>query len=365
MKKLDVIRKKYRLRAVKANWLNELKRQTRTYASTSKGSSHKTGDRREKIIAPPIISIYDFNATKSDAFVQTMAFLDNIKKRFKLANCYIDFSGTVSVTAAAIVVVYAAIEQAGVGRLGKADIIWSKSFRINVLLRQSNVPKLIRGYKVSYDLTSVNHMPVVSSVGNTMMDEIVDFIQNRIYENMSDETEHAYGDAVSETINNVGFHAYPERDVSQRKWWLMCHTQGKKLYLAIYDTGVGIPRTVIERRWFMDSFKFSYPQAFRDLIAENPGKEKTLLTSIIPSRIKDSELIGMSMRGDVSRTREEKHGQGSKSILALVEETAEGLLWVFSNGGVYRFDQAVKKPEMYDLPMSFPGTLVQWNIELP
>ncbi|RYF50342.1 MAG: hypothetical protein EOO38_05890 [Cytophagaceae bacterium] len=90
-----------------------------------------------------------------------------------------------------------------------------------------------------------------------------------------------------------------------------------------------------------------------------------LLTSIIPSRIKDAELIGMSMRGDVSRTREEKHGQGSKSILALVEETAEGLLWVFSNGGVYRFDQAVKKPEMYDLPMSFPGTLVQWNIELP
>ncbi|WP_296310263.1 hypothetical protein, partial [Pseudomonas sp.] len=87
MKKLDVIRKKYRLRAVKANWLNELKRQTRTYALTSKGASRKTGDRREKIIAPPIISIYDFNATKSDAFVRTMAFLDTIKKRFKLANC--------------------------------------------------------------------------------------------------------------------------------------------------------------------------------------------------------------------------------------------------------------------------------------
>lgn len=100
-------------------------------------------------------------------------------------------------------------------------------------------------------------------------------------------------------------------------------------------------------------------------MAENPGKSSHLLSRIAPARITDSELIGMSMMGDVSGTKKDKRGQGSKSILKLVEETSGGLLWVFSNNGVYKFDQAVKKPKMYALPMQFPGTLVQWNIELP
>lgn len=366
MKKRDVAREKYRLRAGLARWLNDLNRKSRDYESTSQNAHHKNSERREKIIAPPIISIYDFNAEKTDAFKKTLEFLDVIKRKFRLKNCYVDFSETLSVTAAAIVVVYAAIEQAGIGRSGKSDIIWSKkSERINRLLRQSNLPKLIRGYKITYDLDSARHMPIVSSVSNNMMEDIVDFIQNRIYTDMSADTEHVYGDAVSETINNVGLHAYPGSDLEERKWWLMCHTIGKQLYLAIYDTGVGIPKTVVERRWFMEAFEFNYPQAFRDLLAENPGKERHLLSRFVPARISDSELIGMSMRGDVSGTKKEKHGQGSKSILALVEDTSEGLLWVFSNGGLYKFDQALKKPEMYQLPMSFPGTLVQWNIELP
>jgi hypothetical protein len=343
---------------------NELGRKFRVYGSTGK-SKKPSNDRRVKIFAPPIISIYDFNAERSDAFKQTLLFLADIENNYRVKNCFVDFSETVSVTAAAIVVVYAAIERAGAKRKGKAEIIWSKSERVNRQLRLSNVSRLIRGHKISYALDSVSHMPIVSSVGGKMSDVIVDFIQNRVYTDMSADTEHIYGDAVSETINNVGLHAYPGSHVDDRKWWLMCHTVGKKLYLAIYDTGVGIPKTVVERRWFMEAFEFTYPQAFRDTISECPGKETHLLSRIIPARITDCELIAMSMKGDVSGTKKEKHGQGSKSILALVEETSGGLLWVFSNNGVYKFDQAKKKPEIYPLPFSFPGTLVQWNIELP
>ncbi|MDI3399623.1 hypothetical protein QLG12_15525 [Pseudomonas sp. V88_4] len=367
MKKLGIDKDRSRHRAGIARWMNEQARKFRVYGnvSNSQGSRGHSKDRRIKIYAPPIISIYDFNAERSDAFKRTMRFLTDIKKDFKNKNCFVDFSETVTVTAAAIIVVYAAIEQAGIGRKGKAEIIWSKSERVNRQLRLSNLSRLIRGHKISYALDSVSHMPIVSSVGGEMSDNVVDFIQNRIYTDMSAKVEHKYGDAVSETINNVGSHAYPQSNDEEKKWWLICHTMGKKLYLAIYDTGVGIPKTVVERRWFMEAFKFTYPQAFQEMMAENPGKETHLLTRLIPARISDHELIGMSMKGDVSGTKKEKRGQGSKSILALVEETSGGLLWVFSNNGVYRFDQVIKKPEIYSLPMSFPGTLVQWNIELP
>lgn len=367
LKKSSLDKDKTHHRAGLSRWQNEQGRKHRLYGAVNspKQGRRSSRDRRVKIVAPPIISIYDFSAERTDAYKRTMQFLIDIKRDFRSQNCFVDFSDTVSVTAAAIVVVYAAIEQAGVGRKGKAEIIWSKSDRINRQLRLSNVSRLIRGHKITYALDSVGHMPIVSSVGGNMSDDIVDFIQNRIYKDMNANTEHVYGDAVSETINNVGSHAYPENSACERKWWLMCHTIGKKLYLAIYDTGVGIPKTVIERRWFLESFKFTYPQAFKDIMAENPGKETHLLSGIIPARISDCELIGMSMRGDVSGTKKDKRGQGSKSILALVEKTTGGLLWVFSNNGVYRFDQVVNKPEVYPLPMQFPGTLVQWNIELP
>ncbi|MCR8932834.1 MULTISPECIES: hypothetical protein [unclassified Pseudomonas] len=285
--------------------MNEQDRKFRVYGAVSvstSGRAHNSG-RRAKITAPPIISIYDFSAQRSDAFKRTMQFLTDIKKYYRSKNCFVDFSDTVTVTAAAIVVVYAAIEQAGIGRKGKAEIIWSKSDRVNRQLRLSNLSRLIRGHKISYALDSVSHMPIVSSVGGEMSDNVVDFIQNRIYTDMSAKIEHRYGDAVSETINNVGSHAYPLSNDDEKKWWLICHTMGKKLYLAIYDTGVGIPKTVIERRWFMEAFKFTYPQAFKEMLAENPGKEAHLLTRIIPARISDHELIGMSMKGDVSGTK--------------------------------------------------------------
>jgi hypothetical protein len=368
LKKTALDKDRSQHRAGMARWMNEQGRKYRVYGAvgiSKKGRRGVSGYRRVKIFAPSMISIYDFNAERSDAYNRTMQFLADIKKSFRQTNCFVDFSETVSVTAAAIIVVYAAIEQAGEGRKGKAEIIWSKSERVNRQLRLSNVSRLIRGHKISYALDSVSHMPIVSSVGGKMSDDIVDFIQNRIYADMSADTEHAYGDAVSETINNVGSHAYPQSEDSEKKWWLICHTNGKQLYLAIYDTGVGIPKTVIERRWFLESFKFFYPQVFKDLMAENPGKSSHLLSRIAPARVTDSELIGMSMMGDVSGTKKDKRGQGSKSILKLVEETSGGLLWVFSNNGVYKFDQAVKKPKMYALPMQFPGTLVQWNIELP
>jgi hypothetical protein len=348
-----------------SRWANEVNRRNRVYDPRRHESTKRIGA-RDVIVAPQQISIYQFKAD-SDKYSPTLRFLREIERRFMVKDCYVDFSETTQVTAAAMVVVYAALDLARRNRTGKADVIWSKkSAHVNTALRDNNVHKLIRGYEIKYALDSVTTMPIVSSVGSEQMEEIVDFIQKRIYkEQMSPDTEHAYGDAVSETINNVRLHAYPELDPSERRWWLTCMTMGKMLYLAIYDNGVGIPRTVVDRPWFLASMKSTHPDAYGELIKLIPGFEKTGWSAYVPRIIPDEKLIYLSMQGDVSGTKKDKHGQGSKSIMALVSETAGGKLWVFSNKGLYTFNQADMTTGLSKLPVSFPGTLVQWNIELP
>lgn len=364
LKKISTERNLYRVRAGRARWLNEVSRVSKTYKrGNSVISKKKSG--RDLIVAPKNISIYDFGG-KTHGYNETMVFLSDIKKRFMVADCFVDFSNTSYVTAAALVVVYAAIDDARVGRSGKAEIIWSnKSARVNSILRVNNLHRIIKGHKITFALDSIRSMPIISSYGSEMMEEIIDFIQKRIYKDMTPDTEHIYGDAVSETINNVRLHAYPGADASDKKWWLMCNAVGKQLYLAIYDSGVGIPKTVVERPWFWSAVQMTHPTEYSDLLQQFPEYEKSLLLRLIPTKISDEKLIYLSMQGDVSGTKQEKHGQGSKSIMALVGDTSDGVLWVFSNGGLYKFNQSDKTPEMYKLPKSFPGTLVQWNIELP
>lgn len=324
---------------------------------------------REYIRAPRHISIYEIKSTRGRRapYYQTISFLKDIERRFKVKDCVIDFSETERISAAALVVVYAAIELAAVGRSGSAQVVFSqKSPGVNAAIKASNLQKLIRGSEISYSLDSVRSMPIISSVGSEQMEEIIDFIQRRIYKDeMKPETEHVYGDAVSETINNVRLHAYPDCEPHQKRWWLMCHTFGKKLYLAIYDNGVGIPKTVVERPWFLAAMKTVQPEEYKKFLEIAPDLEKNGISLLIPTIIPDERLIHYSMQGDVSGTKQDKHGQGSKSIKALVNDTDDGLLWVFSNFGLYTFNADDQTPSASKLKAKFPGTLVQWNIELP
>lgn len=368
MKKFRRERKEFVERAGVARWRNALRRRN-IYYDVNKFYRDETFKGRRRIVAPKSLSVYDFESDKNSPYVETLRFLAKIEREFKREACYIDFRGTTHLSAAAMVVVYAAIDLAGKGadRQADADILWSNySQRVNAVLKANNFHKLIRGMHISYSLDSARSMPVISSVGSEQMEEVIDFIQRRIYkEQMSPDTEHVYGDAVSETINNVRLHAYPDYALEDKRWWLVCTTIGKMLYLAIYDNGIGIPKTVVDRPWFWSSVKHTHPEEYAVLEEQFPAIKDGVLGIFTANNISDQRLIFLSMQGDVTGTKTDKHGQGSKSIMALVNDTAGGQLWVFSNGGLYRFKQTDTKPELYGLPKKFPGTLVQWNIELP
>lgn len=365
MKKKSPNQYEQELKAGARRFAIELRRKDIKY-DTSKAATFNKSFGGRRIVAPNIISIYSF-AENADYFSDTVRFIENIKKYFRREKCVIDFRNTTQVSAAALVVVYAAFDNARNNGNESASISWAiKSPEVNRAIKRTNLAGLIQNVKFDYRFESKDDLPIVAGSSSLYMEEIVDHIQNRIFDNqMPPETEHVFGDAVSETINNVNLHAYPGREAEQKNWWLMCSLYGNVLYLAIYDTGVGIPKTVLDKPWLLTSMKKSYPKVYEELLTLYPDLEKTgLIPFVFIPKVNDPTLIHLSMQGDVSGTKKSKHGQGSKSIKKLVSDTSEGKLWVFSNKGVYIFENEDMEPKTFKLPKHLPGTLVQWNIKI-
>ena len=247
----------------------------------------------------------------------------------------------------------------------KIELAWSKESKyVNRIIKRSGLPKLCRTGNPIENLSSVRSLPVVNGVGIQHYAQIMDFIQRRYYKDeMDPEIEFKIGDALSETLNNVGRHAYPGLDNKEKNWWMICDVIGDQLYLCIYDSGVGIPRTVVEKTWFLTSYEKTYPEEYATLKKE-VGSVLDKVKLVTLNMFQDHQLIYLSMMGDVSGTKQKKHGQGSKSIKALVSDTNGGKLWVYSNNGLYKYEDGDKSPQVYKLPSEISGTLIQWNIKI-
>lgn len=340
----------------------------------------------EYIVAPEKLSLYEVSVDEK-IFLDTLEFIKNIRENFCHKKTVIDFRQTRRITAAALVIIYATLhDNLKLGYQKSAVMYPTDSAESTKLIRSKNVHKLIKGQNPDVDIKSARTLPIISGVGNEHFDDVIDYIQKRIFnDKMTEEDEYVYSDAVSETINNVGLHAYPHLSKPDRRWWMTCSVIGNQLFLAIYDLGVGIPETVMRKDWFMASLKSSYPEVYKKLHDEIPEvRNGTLeLFAYLPAKlvVKDSQMIYLAMTGDVSGTKQTKHGQGSKSIKALVKETKNGKLWAFSGKGLYTLGHEVKSkdsqsasipddanretvPQLYTLPTAIPGTLIQWNIQL-
>lgn len=368
--------KKNILRRIKARrYFIELERKEKKF-NPLKILGHIKNIHGKYIIAPKNLSIYEQGST-DNSFSETLKFINEIKNNFCKVKTVIDFRETERVTAAAILMTYAALETCRESGYVESHIIFprkSPSSTRNIKL--SNLVSIIKNRDIKYNFKSHKSLPVISGVRNVHFEDIIDHIQEMIYKNrMSEETEHYYSDAVSETINNVGLHAYPNIHISKRKWWLICSVIDKQLFLAIYDMGVGIPETVLEKQWFVTSLSRIYPDTYAELHEKFPEHRNALALIPLKSFISDKEMIYLAMTGDISGTEEDKHGQGSKSIKALVQDTNQGKLWAFSGKGLYTLQQRNsdvqvsnamqdKAEALHDLPERIPGTLIQWNIKL-
>lgn len=317
-----------------------------------------------KIKVPSCLSIYD---PVNDSFKETVEFIDYIANDFEPLNDFLDFSETDEITAAAVTMLYSALEVALNESVEPVSFIRPGFERVNTGLRRANIYKLLSRSEIFYSLTKAESIPVVSSVCDDYTYEVCEHIKYRYFQEGLTEEEIAekdfnLGNAINETVENVLVHAYPDESEDDKKWWLSCEVIKDTIFLAIYDAGVGIPNTVHERKWFSGALLESRPEIYKELDAI---KDKMSLLSKLRNYIHDVDLIYISMLDDYSGTLDQKRGQGSKSIKRLVSDTDNGKLWVFSGKGLYKFINDIDKPELIRLPSSITGTLIQWNIKLP
>ncbi|EJD6474802.1 ATP-binding protein [Providencia rettgeri] len=343
-------------------WLIKLKREGLEY---SRYRPNKKGNSKREsayIQFPEKFSIYEIEDKKN--FKNIIEIIDDIDREIK-TKVTLDFSKVRYLKVAAMLILYAAVEKAIHRGISFKVYSLSRENKVNRILKNSGFLTLCRNNELK-PFFDRDYMPVVSGVGGQYRDDIVDFIQEKIYKRrMSPDTENIYGGAVHETINNVSYHAYPKLEPSNKKWWVKCDLAKDQLYLAIYDKGVGIPETVIDKSWYWDTLVLSQPDLVRKIHTELQKDQldvNGLRLKIALGKVSDAIKIAVSMVDDVSGTGETKHGQGSKSIKALVNKNEHGKLWIFSGNGLYIIKDG--KAEVFDLPSSIEGTLIQWNIKV-
>jgi len=363
---MSVSKEKIKSLIAQKRWKNEISRKTieyNPYRPRKKGPKKKDF---EYIRFPTSFSIYSADNEKDSSYLETMNIVSaitrcnpNITQKVNL-----DFSQTKNIKIASILVLYAAIEIAITRGVRFKIISFPHEYKATKVIKRSGLDKLCRDGILTPDFNS-EFIPVISGVGGDYRDEIVDFIQNKIYKNkMSAHTESIYGGAIQEAINNVSYHAYPTiQENNDKKWWAKCDLAGDQLFLAIYDLGVGIPETVMKRTWYGNILQQTYPQIY-DKIQSELEKEGVSISEFRYKygKVTDAMKIAISMVGDVTGTDSSKHGQGSKSIKGLVTDNDIGTLWIYSNDGLYKLKSG--SVETIDLPKRIPGTLIQWNIKV-
>lgn len=331
----------------------------------------------QKILnAPVILDIYGSDVENSLLFINR---LKNYQEN-EIQKITINFRKCKTLKAAALVMIFSIVER----------LIVDYGKRISLILptpmKAPNVIKTLRKSGLLELCTSNNpimrfnkdYLPIISSFGGKFRDEIVDFIVKKIYKQITPSLENIYADAIQEAINNVTAHAYLDKNSDiPKRWWLLCEVIGDQLFLVIYDDGIGIPRSLeiyLNNKEF-DFTQYENKQALKECYENFPELQHVSFEYLcsqlenmeFPNEIPDHVKIYLAMIGDITRKTgkdELKHGQGSKSIKALVSSNENGILWLFSGLGRVKFINETEQPNLFCLPEYLNGTLIQWNIKV-
>ncbi|MDO6747177.1 hypothetical protein [Gilvimarinus sp. 1_MG-2023] len=339
----------------------QLARQARNFARKGKNYNPDRYYVPRKVQEGVVISVpryLQLDGTKDHSAV--LRLVEDIGKWSLKENIRLEFGRCIHVHVQALIVLYAHLETI-LDRTDRKLIrisIRSLRGRVKTVVEASGIIDLLLGRApINRDVNS-QQLPIMS--GNTTEvpphDQIIDHIQQKVYGDLSPEVESALGDALSEVFVNVKDHAYPEElladlSIEGRRWWAICSVFDQQLFLAIYDFGVGIPRTIGDEHWAVSKLRKKLPS----------DRLKSLLSS-------DGNTIGIAMVAGKNRRNEEKHGQGSISMHELVKQNPTGELWVYSGSGRYHWHHKQSQDEqehsIKDYGTSIPGTLVQWNVKV-
>ncbi|KQN46802.1 hypothetical protein ASE93_11850 [Serratia sp. Leaf50] len=311
---------------------------------------------RLKIIAPDNLDLFN-----TQNYIEFILFLTTVRDALdKGEKILIDFKNTISLKACAVVVLYAHIDffQRDANNIDIIKVTLSKNKRLNSWLRDSGIWKLTSFNSGNGNDESALH--IVSAVAGSNVKErinneskdkirkILKFVREKIYGGKisGEEAQKLYA-AITESISNVGLHAYSDIEMFKdfieligKRWWILARQVEDQLFLVIYDMGEGIPRTLVKRSFF-------------EALIERLFDPKT-----------DAEKILAAVQYGETRMKSDKHGKGLHDIKTFVVDNPMGELHIFSGMGKYTFTSSTGEETKNDLKYSVGGTLIQWNISL-
>ena len=163
--------------------------------------------------------------------------------------------------------------------------------------------------------------------------QMIEHFENRV--TFQQEERQALYDALIESMDNVGQHAYGRRfgwRYHYRDWWLLGYFDdtNHEISFVFLDQGVGIPATI--RANIGDQFRSG-----TDLITE-------------------AVLTGKSSTGGLNR------GNGLPSLKTFVDRAYNGTLQITSDQSRCTFSKGTG-PEKRTLRIPLHGTLITWKIQ--
>jgi hypothetical protein len=160
-----------------------------------------------------------------------------------------------------------------------------------------------------------------------------------------DEIDHPnaplFADCLNEAVCNTVGHAYKDADSSGvpealRKWWIFSQYKDGRFFVAIYDIGDGIPRTLRRKPEWIEYLRLRH--------------------------YNDGSILRSAISSTRTRTLQPERGKGLPEMLEFSQSLKDGGLSILSAKGGFRYDaaSAAMRHRKFDLPLR--GTLVQWSI---
>jgi hypothetical protein len=155
---------------------------------------------------------------------------------------------------------------------------------------------------------------------------------------------------VSEAVTNVRHHSsLRERKDGlglppKQEWWMFIHESDKRLYVAVCDLGIGIPRSL--------PIQHGTETVFHALRTISGRKRKT-----------DGRLIQAALRLKRTRTEQENRGLGFNDMIAVLNTLPGSRMRIHSNHGALSYNADCRPPsiKVSAFKRSILGTIVAWH----
>jgi len=158
--------------------------------------------------------------------------------------------------------------------------------------------------------------------------------------------------AVTEALLNIVDHAYPA-DIARTdvcpsgRWWISGYRSDlhKRLWLCVYDLGVGLPATLPRSR----------SSAIRNAISTMTGSDF----------ISDHKMIKLAVHTSLTQTGAQGRGRGLREMARLIDRAGEGALWIMSRDGTYIYGRGTHDQDVGSMTAeTLRGTLIVWTIKI-